>query len=391
MTKTLVTGRPALTAETLARLMTEAGVPCVTLVDDDAVAAAIPATPQDEGLRVVAGSMPVRVAYPIPPKGDDRRGAALSRRDSHILWLYEFTDLYRWTAEHLDDGPWVTVSTEPRPGTFTDDRGWLCSRATGSPMDGPHARWVTLETVTDADALAEWIIADVRADVGAATKRMRPSAEYQGRFRLDAAARIRAAGPRASVDQVYYHDTAREQAEARKKDLADLGHPGVIYTTAPVAGYASCATCLWPVLEAAGRWWHTHGDCPGPRKIRDLPTEPGAWEFGAISMTCGFCGESVSWPELQRSWVRLTGTWILAVLLKPARSPGLGWTLVDHQPGELLVLAETEAVAGPAVPLPHYCTQIPADLQDQYADRIAAALAAHTTQGAADCRPGQEG
>lgn len=383
MMKTLIAGRPALAAETLARLMTEAGVPCVTLVDDAAAAAAIPATPADEGLRVVRGSMPVRVAYPVPPKGDDRRGAALSRRYSHILWLYEFSDQYRWTACH-HDGPWVTISPEARPATFTDERGRLCSRATGAPMDGPFPRWVTLETIDDAGTLADAIIAEVRADIAAAGKRQQPSREYLGGFRVRDAEKIRAAGPRAFCDEVYYHGDAKAQVTARAKDLAGLGRPGVRCEAARVTGHGSCVVCLWPVLEAAGRWWHTHGDCPGPRKIRDLPIEPGAWEFGAIDMTCGFCGESVSWPELQRSWVRLTGTWILAVLLEPVRSRGLGWTPVDHQPGELVILAETEAVASPAVRLPHYCTEIPAGLRDQYAGQIAAALAAHTTQGAAD-------
>ena len=375
--KTPAATRPALSAATLAEMIHEAGVPCVVMVDDDAAAAAIPATPEDEGLRIVAGSMPVRVAYPIPPRGDDRRAAALARRDSHIVWLYEFTDQHRWTASHHDDGPWVTISPEPRPATYTDAQGRVCSRATGSPMDGPLARWVVLETILDAGALADWIAADVQADIAVGGKRHRPSSEYLGQFRLRGADRIRDAGPRASVDQVYYHDTAQGQAEARAKSLTELGHDGVRYEAAAVTGYASCTTCLWPVLEAAGQWWHTHGGCPGPRKIRDLPTEPGEWEFGPIDMTCGFCGLSVSWPELLQDVVRMTGTWILAVLVEPAQAPAAGYTMLQHEPGELVVLAETEAAAGPARPLPHYCTQIPAEVRAEHAAAIAAAQAKH--------------
>lgn len=74
--KTLAPARPGLTAGEAARLIREAGVPCVTLVPDEAAAAAIPAAPREEGLRVVEGSMPVRIAYPIPPEGDDARPAA---------------------------------------------------------------------------------------------------------------------------------------------------------------------------------------------------------------------------------------------------------------------------------------------------------------------------
>src|SRR6266702_2193725 len=52
------------------------------------------------------------------------------------------------------------------------------------------------------------------------------------------------------------------------------GHPGVRYEARLITRYAACVTCLWPVFEAGGRWWHENGDCSGPRKIRDLPTEP---------------------------------------------------------------------------------------------------------------------
>lgn len=66
-------------------------------------------------------------------------------------------------------------------------------------------------------------------------------------------------------------DKAWRQAETRARSLTRLGNPGVGYEAAPVTGYASCRTCLHPVLEAAGQWWHCNGDRPRPRQIRDAP------------------------------------------------------------------------------------------------------------------------
>jgi hypothetical protein len=388
MMKTLASARPALSAETLAELIREAGVPCVTVVADEAAATAIPATPRDEGLRIVAGSMPVRVAYPIPARGGDEGPfwAALTRHDDHVLWLYEFVEQYRWSASrdgpHAD--PWITISPEPRPATYTDDRGRECSRATGLPMDGYLARWVVLQTIEDADAFADWIVRDVQADIAAAGK-LRASREYLGQFRIRDAEQIRAAGPRASCDGDYYHDDAQAQAETRAKGLTRLGHPGVRYEAAPVTGYASCRTCLRPVLEAAGQWWHRNGDCPGPRKIRDVPAEPGDWVIntGAGTMTCGYCGLTEHWLEADRSWVRLTGVHSLGVQLMV---PETGYGTRGHI-GDLVVLAEVEWVARWPVRrdvLPHYCAKIPDQVRAEYAGdieptRIMAALAGRPT------------
>lgn len=379
-TKTPLPARPVLTAETLTELITAAGVPCVTLVDDDAAAAAIPARPQDEGLRIVRGSMPVRICYPIPPKadGEDRFHAALARKDSHVLWLYDWVGQYRWSADsagpHAD--PWITVSPVPLPATYTDGQGREISRATGSPVDDPApVTWLTLTAITDPAAYAAWIEADVAADVKGAGK-LRASREYMGSFRLAEAGRIRAAGRRAYVDHTWRHGTARDQAEARVRDLGGAGQPGIVHSAAPVTGYASCTTCLWPVFEAAGRWWRTNGDCPGPRKIRDLPTEPGDWEFGAIYMICGYCGSNVSWPELLKSWVRLTGAWLLGVALVPPPGTDMRQYSRVHQPGQLVVLAETEGIAarpGQRGILPHYCPEIPDSVKADYAPEVAAA------------------
>ncbi len=374
MMKALASARPALAAGEAARLIREAGVPCVTLVPDDAAAAAIPATPREEGLRVVEGSMPVRIAYPIPPEGDDARAAALSRRDSHVLWLYDWAEQYRWSA-HRDGGDeWITISPEPRPATYMDGRGRECSRATGLPMTDEHpGRWVTLEFIEDAGALADWIAADVAADIARAGK-LRASREYLGQFRLREAERIRAAGPRAFCDHVFRDGCAQVEAVARLNALTGAGHPGVRYEARLITGFASCVTCLWPVCEAGGRWWHENGDCGGPRKIRDLPTEPGDWEFTAISMTCGYCGLSESWPEVQMSWVKFTGVHSLGVQVRTAET-GYG---SRGRPGDLVVLAEVEWIvrsSGERDVLPHSCTKIPDSARAEYAGDIAAALA----------------
>lgn len=366
--------RPVLTASTAARLILEAGVPCVTLVPDDAAAAAIPAAPREEGLRVVEGSMPVRIAYPIPPAGDDARPAALRRRDSHVLWLYDWAGRYRWSAHRAADDEWITISPEPRPSTYTDGRGREICRATGLPVtDENPGRWVTLEFIEDPDALADQIAADVAASIANAGK-LRASREYLGQFRLRDAERIRAAGPRASCDHVFRGSRARREAEARLKTLDGDGEHGVRYEARPITGHACCMTCMRPVFEAGGRWWHEHGDCRGPRKIRDLPTEPGDWEFTATSMTCGYCGLSESWPEVQRSWVKFTGVHSLGVQVRAAES-GYG---SRGRPGDLVVLAEVEWIVrspGERDALPHYCAKIPGSARTEYADDIAAALA----------------
>jgi hypothetical protein len=96
-------------------------------------------------LLLVRGSLPVRVAYPIPRREDDedRFNAALNRHDSHVLWIYDWVEQYHWSAHrdgpHAD--PWITISPEPRPATFIRTRdGRECSRANGLPMDDDLGR-----------------------------------------------------------------------------------------------------------------------------------------------------------------------------------------------------------------------------------------------------------
>jgi hypothetical protein len=369
-----MTARPALTARTLAALLADAGLPCVTLVPDEAAAAAVPATPAEEGLRVVDGTLPVRVAYPIPPAGADAQYAALRRRDSHMMWLHDFTERQRWSARQDADDGWMTICPDPWPATYIHD-GRECFRATGRPVDEDPGSWVVFWIVDDAGAWADAIQAEVTAEIARAPKARRFATVMQQQ-RLDSARRLRDEAPaRCSVRSVEY---SQARADAHVAGLfRDCPNPGVRYEAAPITAAAACRACYCPMFEAGGQWWHRTGgypaECPGPRPPRDLPLEPGQWEFSGISMTCGYCGGSVSWPEVQRSWVRLTGAWLLGVQLMTADDADSA----RGRPGELVVLAETEGIArrpGERDVLPHRCTQIPDHVREQYADEIAAAL-----------------
>jgi hypothetical protein len=127
-------------------------------------------------------------------------------------------------------------------------------------------------------------------------------------------------------------------------------------------------TCFYPMICADGRWWHHTGgypaECPG-RPVRDLPLEPGDWEISGTHMTCGYCGQCVSWPETLRSWARLTGVHSLGVHLET---------------GELVVLAEVTGIAArPGEPghLAHHCDQIPASVRAEYAADVRAVMEGH--------------
>lgn len=82
-----------LTAGNLAALVHDAGLPCVTLTDEDGAAAA-PASTAEEGLRIIEDSLPVRVRYASPADND----AAVARRYSHLRWLADFAEDHRWSA-----------------------------------------------------------------------------------------------------------------------------------------------------------------------------------------------------------------------------------------------------------------------------------------------------
>jgi hypothetical protein len=119
------------------------------------------------------------------------------------------------------------------------------------------------------------------------------------------------------------------------------------------------------MICADGQWRHHTGrypaQCPG-RRVRDLPLEPGEWEITAMTMTCGYCGQCVSWPETQRSWARLTGIHSLGV---------------RRETGELVVLAEVTGIAahpGDTGHLAHHCKQIPGGVRAEYAADIRAIM-----------------
>jgi hypothetical protein len=343
-----------LTGGNLAALLRSAGLPCVTLTTA-AGAAAEPATTKDEGLRIVKDSCPARVFYPIPSDNY----AALRRRDGHLMWLADFAERQRWSTTWLADGS-MTVHPEPWPATYMHN-GAEVFRATGRRADEDLGSWVVLWIVDNAQAWADAIEAEVTREIHSAPKNHR-YATYMQQQRLDGAARIREEGPRRTVRSVEY-DQAR--ADAHVADLyRAYPNPGVRYEAAPITATAGCTTCFCPMIQAGYRWWHHTGgypaECPGPREARSLPLEPGEWEMDSMSMTCGYCGQCVSWPETQRSWARLTGVHSLGV---------------HRQTGELVVLAEAIGIAarpGELGHLAHHCTEIPDSVRAEYAADVRA-------------------
>jgi hypothetical protein len=340
-------GNAMLTADNLAGLLRAAGLPCVTLTTE-AAAAAEPVGTAEEGLRIVADSSPVRVFYAIPPGSY----AAGCRRDAHLLWLAGLAEEHRWSVQWLAGG-WMTVRSQPWPATYVHG-GHEVFRATGRRVDEDLGTWVVLWIMHNALAWADAIEAEVTSEIARAPRNRR-FATYMQQQRIDGAARIREEGPGRMVRSVEY-DQARADAQVAQLFQAHP-NPGVRYEAAPVTATAACTTCFCPVICAAGQWWHHTGgypaDCPG-RKARTLPLEPGEWEISDMSMTCGYCGQCVSWPQTQRSWARLTGVHSLGV---------------HRQSGELVVLAEVTGIAArPGEPghLAHHCTEIPDNVRAEY-------------------------
>ena len=348
---------PALSAEVLAGMIRDADVPCVTLADEADVTAE-PASTAGEGLRIVRGSLPVRVFYAIPPDNY----AALRRRDSHLLWLYDWIERQRWprwSAQWPEPG-WVTVHDEPWLATCMLG-GHEVFRATGRRVDEDPGGWVVLWIVEDAEAWAASIEAEVWREISRASREcLFPTASQQQL--LDGAARIREQGPSRTIRSV---ELDQQRAVAHVASLAAAGpDPGVRHEAAPVTATAACITCYCPTIEADGWWWHDTGgypaECPGRRCGRSLPLEPGDWEIDSISMTCGYCGLYVTWPETLRSWARLTGVRALGI---------------HRDTGELVVLAEAAGVAaqpGQLGYLAHHCAEIPAWIRAQVRGRRAA-------------------
>lgn len=398
----------SLTASNLAALLRTAGLPCITLTTEEG-AAAEPASTAEEGLRIIEGSLPVRVPY--ARQADNH--AALHRSDSHLMWLAEFAAEHRWSTNWPQPG-WLTVHPDPWPATYLHD-GREVFRATGRRVDEDLGSWVVFWIVEDADAWADAIEAEVAAEIARAPKTRRFATPMQQQ-RLDSAQRIREEGPRRPEHTVcrecgqalgrnehglYVEYTAgpgwrgksyhckttagphvlphrrsvrsTEHSQTRADDhvaglLRDCPNPGVRYEAAPVTATAACVTCFCPMICADGQWWHHTGgypaECPG-RRARSLPLEPGDWEISDIDMTCGYCGQCVSWPETVRSWARLTGVHSLGV---------------DRQTGELVVLAEVTGVAahpGEIGYLAHHCTEIPDSIQAEHAADVRAVMEKH--------------
>lgn len=239
--------REALTAGSLAARLRAAGLPCVTLAADETAAAALPATPAEEGLRIVEGSLPVRVRYAGQPGSD----AATGRRYSHLRWLADFAEDHRWSVTWLPDG-WMTVHPEPWPATYVRD-GAEVARRTGRRVDENLGSHVVLQIIADAGAWADAIEAEVAAELARLPKSRRHPT-YMQQQRLEGAARLRAAGPGRSVDTVHRGEAdARSRAAGLQRNWPDAG---VRYEAAPVTATAACTTCFCPMIDAAGQWWH---------------------------------------------------------------------------------------------------------------------------------------
>jgi hypothetical protein len=244
----------------------------------------------------------------------------------------------------------MVIHPEPWPATCLRD-GTEVFRKTGRPAGEPMGSHVVLWDVFGPGMWAAAIEAEVAGEIARAPKGRRFATVMQQQ-RLEGAARTRAAGPRQTVHSVH-HDEA--SAAATVSDLCRAHpNPGVAYVPAPVTAAAACVTCFCPMFHAGGQWWHRTGgnpaQCPG-RKARDLPLEPGDWEIDGMNMTCGYCGQCVSWPETQRSWVQLTGVHSLGV---------------RRETGELVVLAECAGIAvrpGEAGWLAHPCREIPGSVR----------------------------
>jgi hypothetical protein len=353
--ESLYEGACRLTAGNLAALLRAAGLPCVTLTTEDG-AAVEPASTAEEGLRIIEGSLPVRVVYAVPPNSY----AATRRSDSHLIWLADFAHEHRWLPEWLPGGR-MTVHPEPRPATYVH-HGAEVFRATGRRADENLGSHVVLRVVDDSNAWAGAIEAEVTSEIARLPKGRRfPT--YMQQQRLESAARTRADGPGRTVYSVYYDKaSARAAADGLRRGCPN---PGVRHEAAPVTATAACTTCFCPMICADGQWWHHTGgypaECPGHR-VRGLPLEPGDWEISDMDMTCGYCGQCVSWKETLRSWVRLTGVHSLGV---------------HRETGELVVLAEVTSVAarpGETGHLAHHCTQIPDSIQAEYAADVRAVM-----------------
>lgn len=246
----------------------------------------------------------------------------------------------------------MTLIAPRRPVSTYIHGGRETYRDTGRPVDERLGTHVVLWIVDDPELWAKAIEAEVDAE--------------DGRWpRKDRAAQVRADGPGRSWYAVHH---SAQSAQANVESLRrSHPNPGVRYEVAEITAAGACPDCHQPTIQADGQWRHHFlrypVEClrhPEPGPEQDDERQDGEWEISTRGyMICGYCNETVSWPQAILGYWELTGFHLLGV---------------ERATGTLVVLAEaTSLVRGQTVHLPHHCQKIPDDVRATYAADIAAA------------------
>jgi hypothetical protein len=218
--------------------------------------------------------------------------------------------------------------------------------------------------VDDADAWADYVVADAEAELSRRPRRQRALGEARLADAFRSAAQIRDAGPNRRWRSLYY---AEAPALAAAADLHRAHpNPGVRYEVVTVEAVDDCPDCGRPRAHADGGWRHSllggnPVECPEPPKPV-VEHQPGEFEVDMSrgSFTCGWCDVSQSWADVALGYAHLTGFHSLGA---------------HRETGELVVLAEIETLGGKITWLPHHCAKIPQDVCDGYAADVAEAVA----------------
>jgi hypothetical protein len=244
---------------------------------------------------------------------------------------------------------------------------------TGRPVDERLGSHVVLWIVEDPEAWARALEAEGDAELTRWPKKDRAIAETRRAARYESAAQVRADGPGRSVYAIHHSVAA---AEAHAGDLRrSHPNPGVRYEIAPITEVGACPNCHQPTIHVDGQWRHHFLrypiECtPDPEPEDETELLPGEFEIdaGTGSMTCGYCGQKETWAQATAGvLLTLTGFYCLGV---------------SRADGSLAVLAEGKTPSGKIIWLPHPCTAIPQERQDQHASEIARFRAATAANGA---------
>ena len=228
---------------------------------------------------------------------------------------------------------------------------------TGRPVDESLGSHVVLWIVDNPEAWAKSIEVEGDAQLTVWPKRQRHIAEQRRDQAYQSAAQVRAEGTRRII---HTHCQTLDAAQAMVDDLRSAHpNPGVRYELAAITEVGACPDCHQPTILADGQWRHHTGRYPAECVRRSEPQpEPelleGEFEInaGVGSMACGYCNQTVSWPEAALGYSRLTGFHMLGI---------------EQATNTLVVLAEATSLTGQTVGLPHHCLSIPEELHRRYA------------------------